>query len=302
MGKVVTFGTLREDIVIEYDFSVPMEWMEIKVNTLNKSVGGSVNNTCNYLALMDSKVEIVLCTLNYADLVEIVNRRIIGDKYRISVTKEALLKYPVSIIGLREDGEKQMISYDPIVDDSVLINLLKKEVIDADVIYTSFYEISERNYGDIVKLFNDANDSGRTIMIDLCPVINKLNAAIINEILANTTVISGNEDEYRIMLQMTDRDSIIEIFRDFPVVEQIFVKQGEKGASVYKRDTYGEIEEVHINGVENHFIKNTTGCGDVFNAVVIEGLVNNKEYKTIIEHAVNESGKVAEGGLPWIKK
>lgn len=273
-----------------------------KVNTLNKSVGGSVNNTCNYLAFLDSKLEIVLCTFNYKDLVEIINRRIIGDKYRISVTKEAILQYPISIIGLREDGEKQMISYDPIVDDSVLINLLKKEVIDADIIYTSFYEIGERNYSDIVKLFNDAIDSGRTIMVDLCPVINKLTATVINEILANTTVISGNEDEFRTLLQMTDRGSIIEIFRDFPVVEQIFVKQGEKGASIYKKDTYGEIEEMHINGVKNSFIKNTTGCGDVFNAVVIEGLVNNKGYKTIIEHAVNESGKIAEGGLPWIKE
>ena len=139
MKKIVAFGTLREDVVIEYDFSVPMKEMEVKLNKLDKTVGGSVNNTCYYLALKDSKLQVVLCTLNYIDLVGMLKKRMSCVNYRISTTQEALLQYPVSFIGLRENGEKQMISYDPIIDDSLLIDLLKKDVIDAEVLYTSFY-------------------------------------------------------------------------------------------------------------------------------------------------------------------
>lgn len=89
MKKIVAFGTLREDVVIEYDFSVPMKEMEVKLNKLDKTVGGSVNNTCYYLALKDSKLQVVLCTLNYIDLVGMLKKRMSCVNYRISTTQEA---------------------------------------------------------------------------------------------------------------------------------------------------------------------------------------------------------------------
>ena len=302
MKKIVAFGTLREDVVIEYDFSVPMKEMEVKLNKLDKTVGGSVNNTCYYLALKDSKLQVVLCTLNYIDLVGMLKKRMSCVNYRISTTQEALLQYPVSFIGLRENGEKQMISYDPIIDDSLLIDLLKKDVIDAEVLYTSFYEINERNYSKIATIFNKVIGSGKTIMVDLCPTLNRLSDVAIKEILSSTTVVSGNENEFKIMLKMLGQGGITDVFSEFPTIERIYVKKGERGASLYINDKQEKIDEIHIDAVVSDVIKNTTGCGDVFNAVIIEGMINTKDYQKTLECAVKVSGKIAEGGLPWIKE
>ena len=111
--------------------------------------------------------------------------------YHISITQEELFQYSVSLIALREDGEKQMMSYDSVIDDSLLVELLKKEVIDAEVLYTLFCEINERNYNKIAIIFDRTISSGKAIMVDLCPVQNRLSNVAIREILSSTTIISG---------------------------------------------------------------------------------------------------------------
>lgn len=279
-----------------------MKEMEVKLNKLDKTVGGSVNNTCYYLALKDSKLQVVLCTLNYTDLVGMLKKGMSCVNYRISTTQEALLQYPVSFIGLRENGEKQMISYDPITDDSFLIDLLKKDVIDAEVLYTSFYEINERNYSKITTIFNKVISFGKTIMVDLCPTLDRMSDVVIKEILSSTTVVSGNENGFKIMVKMLGQGSITDVFSQFPTIKRIYVKKGERGASLYINDKQEKIDEIHIDAVVNNVIKNTTGCGDVFNAVIIEGMINTKDYQKTLECAVKESGKIAEGGLPWKKE
>ena len=195
-----------------------------------------------------------------------------------------------------------MISYDPIIDDSLLIDLLKKDVIDAEVLYTSFYEINERNYSKIATIFNKVIGSGKTIMVDLCPTLNRLSDVAIKEILSSTTVVSGNENEFKIMLKMLGQGGITDVFSEFPTIERIYVKKGERGASLYINDKQEKIDEIHIDAVVSDVIKNTTGCGDVFNAVIIEGMINTNDYQKTLECAVKESGKIAEGGLPWIKE
>lgn len=303
MKKVVALGTLREDIVIKFDFSTPMEKMEMKINNLNKSVGGSVNNTCAYLAKMDSQIEVVMCTLNYADLVEIVESREKINNYHISVTQESFLDHPVSIIGVKENGEKQMISYDPSIDETQLISLFKEEAKKSDLLYTSFYEISDTNYNVLVRIFSEAIDSGKIVVLDFCPVINKKDKIMLREILLFTTVVSGNIDEYQMLLSMFDMNNFEEIFWTFPTIKEIYVKEGEKGSSLYRKNNEnGIIEKMHIDGMRIASIKNTTGCGDVFNAVIIEGMLNNRDYETLLESAVRVSGKIAERGLPWIRE
>ena len=94
-----------------------------------------------------------------------------------------------------------------------------------------------------------------------------------------------------------------EIFLTFPNIKDVYVKEGEKGGSLYRKNNENEIvEKMHIDGMIISTIKNTTGCGDVFNAVIIEGIINNRDYETILESAVSASGKIAERGLPWIRE
>lgn len=302
MKKIVALGTLREDIFINHDFSVPMESTEIKLDQLYKNIGGSVHNTCNFLALKNSAIQVILCTLNYTNLVELLNKSLKCNNYTILKTNEALHQHPVSIIGLKKDGEKQMISFDPKTDDELLMDLFKREAYGADLLYTSFYEVNERNYCELSRIFSDGVKAGKRVMVDLCPVLNRLNKDVVKKTLLGTTIVSGNEEEYMQLTQMINCESILDIFNEYAAIEKLYVKKGENGASSYIVDKHGKINTMQISGIKVSTVKNTTGCGDVFNAVVIESVCNDEDNAKTLECAVKESRKIAEGGLPWIKE
>lgn len=116
MKTVVALGTLREDITLNYDFSNPMKVPEVKANKAKWSVGGSVYNTCMYLSLNSTDLNVRMCTSNYVLLLQRVVQDTIKGNYRIITTEKELLEYPISIIGVREDGDKQLLSYDPVTD------------------------------------------------------------------------------------------------------------------------------------------------------------------------------------------
>lgn len=301
MKKIVTLGTLREDIVVGYDFSDSMQEAEKKIDKFDKIVGGSVNNTSYYLAHKDIETQVVMCSLYYVYLVEIMRKRINCANYQISTTSNELIRYPVSIIGVKNNGDKQMISYNPVVDDSLLLDLFNKESNNAELIYTSFYEVNQKNSKKLFALFSNVIASGKNVMIDLCPLLNRIHNDEIENILSSITVLSGNESEYEMLKRIIGLNSIRDIFTKFISIEKIYVKRGDKGATLFWSDEQNKIHEVQVVAKLGNIIKNTTGCGDVFNAVIIEGIVNNRDLKESLECAVNESGKIAEGGLPWIK-
>lgn len=302
MKRIVALGTLREDITFEYDFSVSMAEMERKLMHLDKVVGGSVHNTCYYLALKNSEIQVVLCTLNYGNLVRNFRQRLNCSNYNVLMTKGELLQYPVSIIGLKNNGEKQMLSFDPQTDDCSLIPLFKKETHDAELVYTSFYEINESNYLSIAEIFNYCTTHGRKVMVDLCPLIRGIKEETIRLILLNTTIISGNEHEYKQLMKIMKCEDAQEILRRFPNIDSVYIKMGKNGAVAYIRDKQGSIIRQCQESNRTNDIKNTTGCGDIFNAVVISGICNGENNSKILEFAVNESSIIAIGGLPWIQE
>lgn len=134
MKTVVALGTLREDITLNYDFSNPMKVPEVKANIAKWSVGGSVYNTCMYLSLNSTDLNVRMCTSNYVLLLQRVVQDTIKGNYRIITTEKELLEYPISIIGVREDGDKQLLSYDPVTDAELL--LLFEYEVEILILYT----------------------------------------------------------------------------------------------------------------------------------------------------------------------
>ena len=90
--------------------------------------------------------------------------------------------------------------------------------------------------------------------------------------------------------------------RNHPNIEYLFIKRGNQGAE-YKSRYEAENCKVRCIEYNNSENLNTTGCGDVFNAVIIKGLcLREDNNQSILKRAVIESGKIAKGGLPWIKE
>lgn len=300
MKTVVALGTLREDITLNYDFSHPMKVPEVKVHKAKWSVGGSVHNTCCYLSLNSTNLNIRMCTSNYVLLLQHVNQDAIADNYRIITTETELREYPISIIGVREDGDKQLLSYDPIMDTELLF-LFEHEANNADFVYTSFYEINENNYLRICKIIRGCHSQGVMTMIDLCPLISSISESTLREVLNNVAIVSGNEHEYKDLIHKLGIADTNDLLRNHPNIEYLFIKRGNQGAE-YKSRYEAEDCKVQCLELNNSEILNTTGCGDVFNAVIIEGFCLGENNQSIINRAVIESEKIAKGGLPWIKK
>lgn len=301
MKTVVTLGTLREDITLNYDFSHPMKVSEEKVHKAKWSVGGSVHNTCYYLSLNSTKLNIRMCTSNYVLLLQRVNQDAIADNYRIITTEKELWEYPISIIGVREDGDKQLLSYDPVMDTELLF-LFEHEANNADFVYTSFYEINENNYLRICKILQGCHSRGVITMIDLCPLISSISESGLREVLNNVAIVSGNEHEYKDLIHKLGIADMNDLLGNHPNIEYLFIKRGNQGAE-YKSRYEAEDCKVQCFESNNSEILNTTGFGDVFNAAIIEGFcLGEKNIQSILKHAVIESEKIAKGGLPWIKK
>lgn len=298
MKTIVALGTLREDITLNYDFSKPMKVPEVKVHKAKWTVGGSVHNTCFYLSSNSTNLNVRMCTSNYSLLLQRINQSAIPDNYRIITTETALQEYPISIIGVREDGDKQLLSYDPIADTELLL-LFEREAQKADFIYTSFYEVNENNYSRICEITRGCHSRGVKTMIDLCPLISSTNEMILREVLNNVAIVSGNEHEYKELIQKLGIVDMNDLLRNHSGIEYLFIKRGSQGAE-YKSRYKAEDYKVQCHEVNSSEILNTTGCGDVFNAVIIEGFCLRENGQSILNRAVLESGKIAKGGLPWI--
>ena len=300
MKTVVALGTLREDITINYNFSRPMNVPEVKVKKAKWSVGGSVHNTCYYLSLKSIELTIRMCTSNYKLLLQRINQDAIAENYKIITSKTESQEYPISIIGVREDGDKQLLSYDPVMDTELLL-LFENKANNADFVYTSFYEINENNYLRMSEILQGCYFRGVMTMIDLCPLISSISESTLRKVLNNVVIVSGNEHEYRDLLYKLGISDMNVLLRNHPNIEYLFIKRGSQGAE-YRSRYEAEDYKVQCHELNNSVIMNTTGCGDVFNAVVIEGLCLGEGKQSILNRAVIESEKIAKGGLPWIKK
>lgn len=300
MNKIVAFGSLREDITIDYDFSRTTMEPEVMLSSLRRTVGGSVYNTCRFISMMFSSSRVVYCTYNYTELIRRIQEdHFVNKALVIKYPQKRLYDYPTSIIGLKDDGEKQMLSFDPEMDLDV-VNIFMEEAKDANLVYTSMYEICSDNYINIASILNDCLARHAIVMVDLCPVITELEKRIVESVLLSTSVISGNIHEFNGLLKMLELQSIKDLFRRFSTINMACVKNGSNGADLYERKNTGEI--IHLSKgsmVTDSCVRNTTGCGDAFNAVIAYDLCIKEKTERLLEHAVKDSGMVSKGGLPW---
>ena len=290
---VISFGTLREDITLPYDFSEGLEANEIKLEKCKKNIGGSVYNTSLFLSKEINKFEVSYITRKFSNLSKMSN------KMRTISSNIEYKQSPLSLIGVKEDGDKKIISYDPEYRDDDFWEKIGQNIGDNILLYTSLYELSydeESKWNTVIK--NGKKDYCFSFFLDLCPLINRDNTELYKKILKYTDTISGNICEYKFLLDCLELKNIEELFYAYPNLISIWEKRGENGAAVYYRER--DVIRCYSRDVKKICAINTTGCGDVFNGAVIAGLYNKWNYRQILDIAIDTSAKVAENGLPWL--
>ena len=292
--SVLSAGTLRSDIYLNYDFAVPMKEMEVKLSNYSRKIGGSVFNTSKFISDYSNYTKVTMCTLNHTSLIAELANGSSSSNINILTIGDSINSYPMSIIGLDNTGEKRMISVEthspPLYLDSDDPNYYQ-----SDLFYTSFYELNTENLESFCSLFTAFLKRNKYTMIDLCPLIDLLDNDIIEKSLKCISVLSGNEQEYNKLLNKIGIPEKKQLFKSFPNIKHIFIKRGSEGAEYLSSD--GK-EYIQNNFKSSGFVaKNTTGCGDVFNGMVIVGLLYHWYPEKILSEAVKESAIIAEKGL-----
>lgn len=287
--RVVMLGTLREDVVFFHDFSSPMTSPEIIVREYIRRLGGSVFNTTVFLSRSCSDDIITLCIPFHEILVREFEASIVNDAVRLLHPDEPILEYPMTIIGVMDNSDKQMISFDPLLSDNNHVLLFAEASLSADIVYTSLYEINAANCEIVAETLSSVRERGKESILDLAPNISGIALSLLLAILPSVTVLIGNVTECDSLLRLLGLShDYEELLLRFCNLKMVFVTEGMAGASVYMRAN-GEVHRYETHLHESVMVKNSTGAGDVFSATVILGLLREYPVNLILEEAVIQS-------------
>ncbi len=286
MIKCCAFGTVRIDIHVYKEYGHLNDYEEIKVDEMALQIGGSVYNTV--AVLNELKQDVVFYTLNVTDeIADFIKLRMINKSVTFITSKHDRNSTATSIIFVDNNGKKKMISYDGVRRDSYVLGKLKKDIMNYDLFYTSFYEVNDKN----LALLIDVMRRSKQCFVDLSPLIYEVDADIIDKVLNNVQILSGTKDEYSLLLNALKLESIEELIEKYNF-RYLFVKNGSEGALLYYDK--GVIE---CKPNERKVSRDTTGCGDTFNAGVIYSLSKDTNETDMLKNAVNFATMVAYEGF-----
>ena len=286
MIKCCAFGTARIDIHVYKEYGQLSSYEETKVDEMALQIGGSVYNTVAVLNAL--KQDTVFYTLNTADeLADFIKARLKKEGIPFIINQNEHSSTAVSIIFVDSLGKKKMVSYDGARKDSHILNKLRQDISNYDLFYTSFYEINKQN----IPVLAEIMQKSRQCFIDLSPLIYEVDPDIINQALSHLQILSGTDDEYNLLLGLMKIGSIEKLIEKYNL-KYVFVKKGSKGAALYYNN---HVIECKPDGKKES--RDTTGCGDTFNAGVIYSLSKNTSEADMLKNAVNFATLVAYKGF-----
>lgn len=284
--RCCAFGTIRMDARIYHQFTGFDIYDEIKVDNMFMTVGGSVYNTVGILTRL--KCDVVFYMLNSGDdLTEYVAAKMKNQQIECTTCLRDKNKMAATIVFVGDNGKKKMISYDGERQDKYILQKLYRDIEQYDMFYTSFYEINEENCTDIIRILELAKNS----FIDLSPLIYEVPSDIISEVLKRTCILSGTQDEYAILFEKLGVTSIKQLAQEYDI-SMLGIKKGEDGADLYTgKGIISRCTKIKKPA------RDTTGCGDTFNAGIIYSLDKGYSNNKMLGIAVDMATSVAYYGI-----
>lgn len=284
--KCCAFGTVRLDIRIYDELDKLGIHKEVKLDDIAMMLGGSVYYTASVLNEFDC--DTVLYTLHIDDdFADFIRLRLSGQNINYIVSKRDSNPTAMTLVFVNGEGEKKMMSYDGKRHDSHILSKLLCDISQYDLFYTSFYEINQENYLQIAQIMELCPQN----FLDLTPLLYDVDTEILETILNKTSILSGTAEEYDILtskLQLMRTSSLMDRFG----IKYVFEKRGKEGATLFSMQ--GNCSYKSTRGTAS---RDTTGCGDTFNAGVIYGISVELCDEDILKRAVNFATTVALDGF-----
>lgn len=284
--RVCAFGTVRMDIRAYQSINNIEMYEEIKIDDMAFTVGGSVCNTVSVLNVLNQDVTLYMLNAN-DDFADFVKLKLDKRGLNCISCKQDQNNTAASLIFVDKSGEKKVISYDGVRQDRFILSKLLRDVNQYDLFYTSFYEINSENCEEIIKIMS----SSKKNFIDLSPLIYQVDSEVIKDVLRKTDIVSGTEDEFKILSKKLNIGTYKNYFAEYGF-ELLLVKQGGRGATLY--DTVNTYSYAPSTVKAS---RDTTGCGDTFNAGIIVSISKGLDKKSMLEQAVEMATSVAYNGF-----
>ena len=278
--KILTLGPAIVDMFM-YTNEFISRGGDIRINKMDFGVGGSIINTVlilnklgiastYYTNLSDDQAGLYIRdTLSYHD---------------IEVIYDTTNNTPICFILVDKAGERTMFSY---TDNEFKINFDKLQRLHGDAFFMSCYEINDNNVDELVEFLKGFPNK---TFLDLSPTTKDVPLHLWQKVLPHFSVLLGTKDEFEKLLSIIGLRTTGEIINLYGA-QKIFVKMGKTGSMAITAQERQFSSSKPIN------VKNTTGCGDAFNAGVIIGELYGLPVLKTLAVSNELGGFVARSGI-----
>ncbi len=260
---VLAFGDIVLDLIIPIEH-FPIKEEDVQIAQYIKKEAGGVCNFLMAASKLGLKAGIVGCIGDDENGIFI---RDLLDKEGIDVTSINLMKgekTAIVLVLVNKDGKHAFIGVHGVgieLSQSIDINKIKS----SKAIYTSGHTLIRSPSLDLtIEAMKKASDLSISVFFDPGPLVNKIQARILDTALASTDTILLNSIEAEALTKTHKLEQASKILLR-KGIKTVVIKLGANGCYVAQEDF-----SIHLPGFKVHVI-DTTGAGDSFNAAYIYG-------------------------------
>lgn len=268
---VIVYGDLLLDILFYLEENVSIDRRAHIIKRVIISPGGAAGNIA--VALSRLKIPVyVISTIGIDPIGEYLLSTLVNENVGVDYIKKIKETYTGVTIGFIEpSGHRTLFTYKGASEKNTIRAREFSSILDrlmcVQLVFISGYTIHNEDRGEsIINIASEASKHGVLVAIDLGGFKQEHNK-ILSELRGKLNYLFLNEEE---LLEITGSMNVndgLEALYEIITPHVIFLKQGEKGCLIRGRNIAITIPAYRVHVVD------TTGCGDVFNAGVLYGIL-----------------------------
>jgi len=268
---VLIYGDLLLDVLFYLEESVSIDRKAHVVKSVVVSSGGAAGNIAVTLSRLKVPV-FVLSTIGIDPIGEYLLSRLVCEGVQVDYVKKIKETYTGITVGFIEpNGHRTLFTYKGASGKNIIrakeLSSLLDRITCVQLVFISGYTVHNEDRGEsIIAVASEASKRGVLVAIDLGGFTREHNK-VLSELRGKVDYLFLNEEE---LLEITGSRSVndgLEVLYETITPRVIFLKQGERGCLIRERNTIVVIPAYRVHVVD------TTGCGDVFNAGVLYGIL-----------------------------
>jgi len=273
---VLVYGDLLLDVLFYLEESVSIDRRAHVVKRVVVSSGGAAGNVA--VALSRLRVPVfVLSTIGRDPIGEYLLSRLLSESILVDCIRKIKETCTGITVGFIEpNGHRTLFTFKGASEKNTIrveeFSSLLDKIACIQLVFISGYTVHNEDRGEsIISIVSETSKRDVLVAVDLGGFTQEHNK-ILSELRGKVDYLFLNEEE---LVEITGSRSVndgLEVLYEITIPRAIFLKQGERGCLIREKNNVVTIPAYRVHVVD------TTGCGDIFNAGVLYGIL--KGYNT----------------------